>query len=156
MKARLTQGRTIWALFFLLIVLTLIFLLVMKIWDFHVIDEMSNPEAIRAHIAAMSPEQRRVHLVTSATLDVVYPFVYGALFIGMAWKFFPRASRFLVPLIALTIPVDLAECLVQVLALSGNDDVVDLKAIITPVKLVLFFIGVFTAIAGAVRSRSVE
>ena len=116
-------------------------------WDFAVIDEMSDPEHIRSHIAAMSETQRHVHAWTTATLDVAYPLTYGALFAGLALTRFSRI--FCAPAIAV-IPVDLAEGHVQVMALLGNDQLIDLKTVLTPLKLILFVLAALIAIAALI------
>ena len=143
MRAFLTKSSTLWILFMLFVLETIAFGVIMYIWDFHVIDEMSNPDAIRQHIEEMSTLQRQVHAWTTATLDVAYPLTYGPLFAGLAL----RSLRPLYALPAVTvIPVDLIEGAVQVLALTGTQDLIWLKAYVTPTKLVLFIAAM--AIAG--------
>ena len=78
--------------------------------------------------------------------------VIGLLF-GVAFKRYHWA--YAVPAIAV-IPTDLAEGAVQVAALLGNDQVLWLKSIVTPAKLVLFIAAVMIAIAaiiGQMRGR---
>ncbi|MEO0449593.1 MAG: hypothetical protein AAFZ74_04625 [Pseudomonadota bacterium] len=153
MTSFLTKTPVLWLLFGGFVLQSVCFGVIMAIWDFTVIDEMSDPEKVRGHIAAMSETQRHVHAWTTATLDVAYPLTYGALFAGLALTRFP--SIWAAPAIAV-IPVDLAEGVVQVMALLGNDQLIELKAILTPLKLVLFGIAAFIALAAfllAVRSR---
>jgi len=108
---------------------------IMGMWKFVLIDEISNPDTVREMIAGMSSSQRSVHAWTTATLDIAYPLTYGPLFAGLSLRVFK--SIFAVPALA-TMPVDLAEGVVQVLALTGNDAVIWLKAYVTPLKLGLF------------------
>jgi hypothetical protein len=134
----LTQNRTLWVLFFAAICLTAGFSAVMRIWGIQLIDSQWDPARVREIIAGFSPEQRSVHIWTTATMDVAYPFAYGLLFAGLTLKMFGKAGPFLaVPAFAV-IPVDLAEGAVQVMGLMGQDSVLDHKAWLTPLKIGLF------------------
>lgn len=144
MTTFLTKPKTLWILFALFVLETIAFGLIMQHWDFTVIDEMSDPDHIRAHIAAMSDLQRQVHAWTTATLDVAYPLTYGPLFAGMALLRFRPV--YTVPAIAV-IPTDLAEGAVQVMALLGDDQLIGWKAMLTPLKLGLFLIAIIIALA---------
>ena len=144
----LTKPKTLWLLFILFIVETLLFGAVMAYWDFTIIDEMSDPDYIQRHIEEMSAAQRMAHAWMTATLDVAYPLTYGALFVGLALKAFrPLLAA---PAIAV-IPTDLAEGLVQVMALTGNGDLLWLKAYLTPAKLALFILAIIIALAALLR-----
>ncbi len=145
----LTKPLTLWILFTLFILQTIGFAVIMAVWDFQVIDEISDPEKVRHHIAEMSALQKTVHAWTTATLDVAYPLTYGALFAGLAWRAFQPV--FALPAIAV-IPTDLAEGFVQVMALTGNSDLVWLKAYLTPAKLVLFFAAIAISLAALCMS----
>ena len=148
----LTRPRTIWLAFVLTLILTAIFGLVMHIWNFQIIDEMWNPARVAAHIDLMSPEQRRAHAWLTGTVDVLYPFSYTALFLGMAMKYFPSAGWKLYAPIILTIPFDLTEGLVQILALSGYEAVIPIKAVVTPIKLILFTFGLIVSLCAVYRA----
>lgn len=140
----LTKPLTLWILFGLFILQTIGFVVIMAVWDFEVIDEMSDPEKVRSHIAELSALQKSVHAWTTATLDVAYPLTYGPLFAGLALRAFKPISA--LPAIAV-IPTDLAEGIVQVMALTGHGDLVWLKAYLTPTKLALFLIAMVIAVA---------
>ena len=140
----LIKPLTLWILFALFILQTIGFAVIMVVWDFQVIDELSDPEKVRHHIAEMSVLQKSVHAWTTATLDVAYPLTYGAFFAGLAWRAFK--PLYALPAIAV-IPTDLAEGFVQVMALTGNNDLIWLKAYLTPAKLVLFFSAIAIALA---------
>ena len=144
----LTQAKILWILFALLVLETLGFVAIMLTWDFHVIDEMSDPSKIKTHIQRMSETQRYVHTVMTATLDVAYPFTYGALLAGLALKVF--RPIFTAPSI-MVIPVDLSEGVVQVLALRGHMEFLWLKAYLTPLKLSLFVSAAMIAIYAVVK-----
>lgn len=149
MLEKLTKAKTLWFLFWATLAMTLGFGLIMRIWQFEIIDEMYEPDQIRAHVAAFTATQKTVHAWMTATLDVAYPFAYGSLFIGMALRFFGRAGFWLALPSVLVIPVDLAEGYVQVLLLTGNDSLLAYKQILTPLKLGLFIPGLIVALVGA-------
>jgi len=143
----LTKPLTLWILFALFILETIGFAAIMAVWDFELIDEISDPETVRHHIAEMTALQRTVHIWTTATLDVAYPLTYGPLFAGLALRAFKPV--FAIPAIAVIL-TDLAEGVVQVLALAGSSDLIWLKAYLTPLKLVLFLTGIVIALAALV------
>jgi len=152
MAALLARKKTLWFNFWATLVLSLGFILVMSHWDFQVIDEISDPDNIREHLARMSETQKRVHVWTTGTLDVLYPFAYGGLFAGLALRFFPRFGPYLALPGLLVIPVDLAEGLVQIFLLTGNENLITLKEYLTPLKLVLFFIALAIALLALGRA----
>ncbi|MEP6342880.1 MAG: hypothetical protein ABJ275_06145 [Maricaulaceae bacterium] len=135
-------------LFILFVLESLAFAVVMAVWDFQIIDEMSDPTLIKAHIEAMSEGQRAVHAVMTGTLDVAYPLTYGALFAGVALKVF--RPTFTVPSL-LVVPVDLTEGVVQVMALNGDMSGLWLKSYVTPLKLILFVGAIVIAILALIK-----
>lgn len=144
-----TNTKTLWTMFWLTLGLTVGFAVVMQVWQFELIDEMSDPEQIRAHVAMFSETQKTAHIWMTATVDVAYPFAYGSLFMGMALRFFGRVGFWLALPSLIVIPVDLAEGYVQVMFLSGDDNLLYLKSFLTPLKLVLFMPGLLIALVGA-------
>ena len=130
--------------------LTCLFVLVMKIWDFHIIDEMYTKEAILSHIGSMSETQRHVHVVLTATLDVVYPFIYGFFQAGMALRYLGSWGKWIAYLSLVCIPVDLTEGFSQVMLLTGSLGYVELKTVVTPVKLALYLPGLAFALVAVV------
>lgn len=147
----LSQTRTIWITFILTLVLTATFGGVMKIWQFGIIDEMYTKDVILNHIRNMTSEQRTVHAWMTGTLDVVYPFAYGAFFIGVTVKFFKQFGLWLALPAMLVIPVDLVEGYSQIMLLTGHEDFVTLKQIVTPIKLVLYFSAMGIAAIGLMK-----
>lgn len=140
---------TIQITFVLYVLSTMLFLVTMHYWDFQIIDEMYDANEILAHIALLSSEQKHVHIALTATLDVVYPFVYGAFQAGMAYRYLGKLGRWVALLSIFCIPVDLIEGFSQVMLLLGNESFITLKTIVTPVKLSLFIPGLcFTLVAG--------
>jgi len=128
-----TSNKTLWAAFIALILLSLAFLAVMKIWNFEIIDEIYDPAKLTTHLSHLTDEQKRVHAWTTGTLDVAYPFAYGILFIGMALKCFGKVGPFL--------------ALAPALILNGDHSLIPAKTIVTPFKLILFSIGLLVSLA---------
>lgn len=145
----LTKTTTLWTTFAATIVMTVLFGVIMKVWDFTIIDEMSDPAAISAHIDAMTATQRNVHAWMTGTLDVAYPLAYGAFFVGMALRFLGRWRMVLALPGVLVVPVDLLEGVIQILALTGVDSVIWAKAYVTPLKLFLWFAALGVAVLAA-------
>ena len=128
------------------LVLTIGFLLVMLGWDFQLIDELFVRQEILASLAALSDTQKLVHAITTATLDVAYPFAYGIFQAGMAYRYLGSLGRFIAPLSLLCIPVDLVEGMLQLLLLNGQLEFVDSKTVVTPIKLLLYLPGLCGAL----------
>lgn len=146
----------LWFSFVAYAVLTLSFGIVMQVWDFVIIDEMFDQAQIRAHIEAMTLEQRSVHALLTSTVDVAYPFAYATFQAGMAYRYLGRWGRWIALLSIVCVPVDLLEGFAQVMLLQGNEPYMALKLIATPVKLALFipgFLGALIAVGFAVRQR---
>ena len=142
---------TLWLLFGATVLITLAFPPLAASWELTLLDGVASPDRVRELIAGMTPEQRTAHAWITGTLDVAYPLVYGSFFAGMALRFFPRVGAGLGAFIALVIPVDLFEGLVQILALTGQADWVATKAFVTPLKVGLFLAGALVALAGLAR-----
>ncbi len=151
----LTRDTTLWSSFIATVVMTVGFVTIMRIWDFEIIDEMWNRQAIIDHVRNMTATQRAVHAWTTGTLDVAYPIAYSILFIGVALRFFPRVGPWLALPSILVAPVDLIEGFSQVMILNGDFSFLPLKGWATPIKLVLFLMGlgvaIFALIIGALR-----
>jgi len=120
----------------------------MLVWQFGIIDEMYVAEDIRMHIKEMTETQRTVHAWMTGTLDVAYPFVYGAFFAGVALRFFGRFGMYLALPSLLCIPADLTEGLAQVMLLTGQEEWMAVKTTATPIKLVLYISGLLITMVG--------
>ncbi|MEL7490958.1 MAG: hypothetical protein AAGJ73_09565 [Pseudomonadota bacterium] len=146
----LKRDATLWSSFIATVVMTVGFVAIMRIWDFEIIDEMWNRQAIIDHVRNMTATQRAVHAWTTGTLDVAYPIAYSVLFIGIALRFFPRAGPWLALPSILVAPVDLIEGFSQVMILNGDMSFLSVKAWATPIKLILFSMGLGVAILALV------
>lgn len=147
----LAKPATLWLLFGATVLITLAFPPLAASWDLTLLDGVASPDRVRELIAGMTPEQRTAHAWITGTLDVAYPLAYGSFFAGMALRLFPKAGSVLAVLVALAIPVDLFEGLVQILALVGQADWVGAKAVVTPLKVGLFLGGIAVTLAGLAR-----
>jgi len=147
-STNLTKTSTLWILFITTLLLFFTFRIVANHWGFTFIDSMSSPEELRNVIAGMSAEQKTSHVWATSTLDVAFPISAGLLFAGAALCFFPKYSVYLAIPGFLAIPTDLFEGVIQILALTNTADLLDLKAIVTPLKAVLLLSGLAIAIAG--------
>jgi hypothetical protein len=147
-RASLIKTNTLWILFVTTLLLFFTFRIVASHWGFTFIDSISSPEELRRLIAGMSAEQRISHVWATSTLDVAFPICAGLLFAGVALCFFPKYGIYLAIPGLLAIPTDLFEGVIQVLALTNNPDLLDLKAIVTPLKASLLLAGLAIAIVG--------
>lgn len=145
---KLGQTRLLWFTFSASLLMMLGFGLVTHFWQFGIIDEIYQPEQVLIHIANMSPTQRIVHAWMTATLDVAYPLAYGSFFIGMALRFFGPFGPWLAAPSLVLILTDLTEGVVQICLLMGDESLVWIKAIVTPLKLGLFVFGLIIAALG--------
>ena len=148
MLTKLATTRILWITFVLTILMTLAFQYLAGIWSLALLDAMSDPATVRQTIAGMTDEQRLAHAWITGTLDVAYPLIYAALFAGSAVKFFPTWGSRVAPVFGALVVIDLAEGLVQILALTTAVDWVGAKALLTPVKTWLFLAGIFLTVAG--------
>ena len=142
----LTRTATLWCLCIATVLLSLSFAPVAAQFDLVLLDGISSPAIARETLASLSTEQRVAHAWITSTMDVAYPLVYGPLFAGIALRFFPNRRWLALPGI-LVIPIDLFEGLVQVLVLLNVADWLDVKAVVTPLKLMLFACGLVTTLA---------
>lgn len=145
-RAKLVSDRNLWLSFMLVAVLSAVFGIVMLVGGFTIIDEMQDPQKVRDHVEAMTERQRMTHAWLTATVDVLYPFVYASLFAGLSLRFLGKSGPIFATIAALAIPADLVEGFAQVIILHGGFEILPVKAVATPIKLALSG----TAAAGAI------
>ena len=75
------------------------------------------------------------------------------MFFGLTLRVFGSKRLLLLLPALLVIPVDLLEGFVQVLILSGNDEVVSMKEWVTPLKLLLFILAILIAVMALFVAR---
>ena len=144
----LGDSRTLWIAFVLSLAITAAFPAIAQALELAYLDAISDPQEARTLIASLSMEQRIAHAWVTATVDVAYPLAYGAFFIGSAYAFYGRFGGLIALPFFVLIPTDLIEGVVQVAALNGWVDWLDAKAILTPLKFLLFLFGVVTTVLG--------
>lgn len=146
-ESRITSDGALWFLFAATLAITASFPFVSEYWQLTLLDGISSPPDARAVVAEMTSQQKSAHAWITATLDVAYPIAYGGLFAGTALRFFGRSGRYAaIPAFAV-VPTDLAEGVVQVLALTDTVDWLGAKALLTPLKMLLFFSGMGVTVA---------
>lgn len=148
-KAFLTRRSVLWGSFIIFMLLNLGFFF----WIPHVggviLDE-SWGEGMQRIYNSMTPDQRRAHGWMTLILDMPYPLAYGVWYAGLVLKAFPKLGWWIALPALVTIPIDLTENTTQVLALLGGMDVLSLKNIVTPLKLVFFISASLIALAALV------
>jgi len=148
MHQRLTDNKTLWVVFVASLLITFLFPVLAAQTGLVFLDGLSDPADARSLISSWTDEQRGLHALITATLDVLYPLVYGAWFAGSALCFYSRAGVWLAWLFAVLVGVDLLEGVVQVLALLDIADVLAAKQVLTPAKFLLFFVGLAVVAGG--------
>lgn len=114
--------------------------------DLHIIDEIWDPEKVKAALAAQSPEQHKAHFWMTLILDIPYPFAYGLLFVGLALKFLGKWGRWLCIPALISIPFDTIENIVQLFILKGDMSLLAVKSFVTPIKLGSFIAALIIAL----------
>ena len=144
----LAERRSFWIAFISTTLITIAFPVATSFLQIPLVDAISDPTEVRQVISDMTPGQRFVHAWITATLDVAYPLAYGALFIGSAYAFYERFGRYIAYSLLVVVPTDLLEGVVQILALMGFADFLAAKAVLTPLKTILFLMGAATTLFG--------
>ena len=137
MRDFLTRPLTIWALFFATLIITFTIGLVIPNVSGTFIDMVSDPKVVSSLIARMSEEQKQTHFWATLLLDTAYPLAYGGFFAGMTLRYFGQRGKWLSLPALSAVLVDLVENTIQMLALRGNEDMLWIKAFLTPVKFSL-------------------
>lgn len=101
------------------------------------LDQISATDQVHTLIREMTQSERHAHVWMTATLDMVFPFIYGALYCGVALRFFGRAGPVAVAIVVGVVALDLLENTAQLFALGGRDLLLPLKSVATPIKNVL-------------------
>lgn len=160
MRGFLTDGRTIIWSGLAFVALTIGFGLWIQAYDLQMIlDELSNPDQIRAVVAGMTAEQRAGHWWMTLVLDYAYPLAYGTFFAGLALRNFDKVGLWIALPAFLSMPADMIENTIQLFILSGDDALIGVKTIVTPIKLITFVLAAIIALLGigfAVYQRLTE
>lgn len=81
-----------------------------------------------------TPDQLAAHIHITAVLDMAYPVAYAPLVAGLCLRY--GAPRFAI-LALLAGACDIAENMVQIMALTGSADLLIAKTVLTPAKFIL-------------------
>lgn len=114
------------------------------------LDALMSGEAARARLATMDAAQRRVHLLGTATLDMLYPFAYGGLLLGGLVR--TRAAPRWRWCVALGVAMDFVENVAQIIALAGAADTLGLKTVVTSVKFGSLLLALIVICVSAARA----
>ena len=149
--AWMSEKRTLLITFALNLVAISAFLLVRYIWDMELLDGMFDPDTISDHLRSLNVGQKRAHIWTTTTIDIIYPFAYGLFYAGMALRYLGKWGKYLAFFGLAAIPVDLVEGAVQIILLSQDtshefDMFITAKIALTWVKAVLFYTALFIAL----------
>ena len=106
------------------------------------LDMLVEQNEIVTALQSMSDTQLSAHIVVTATLDVVYPLAFTALFIGSIIVGLPHQYKRYVYALLLIVPIDWLEGVVQIMMLTGSHDVMWLKLLLTPIKFMLVLLGI--------------
>jgi len=147
----LTKTATLWTLFAAFLVLSLGMLSWILIHDLHIIDEVSDPEAVIEILRGQTFEQHRAHFWMTLIGDLPYPFAYGLLFAGLILRNFKTYGKYLAIPALLSLPADTIENISQLFILSGNLDGLAIKEIVTPIKLFCWIWGIIFALAALIK-----
>ena len=143
----LTRTKFLWAAFVVSLIMLAAFGAVMRVWNFEMLDMMDTAKDVSAALDSMTLEQRRAHIIMTLSLDVAYPLTTAALLGGLVLKFFGRGSLWLALPALGFLAADLIEGVAQIMLLSGQTDFMDLKLIMTPLKMQLLTIAFIFALA---------
>ena len=151
----LKNGRTITQSGLVFLGLTIAFAVWIQVYDLSILDEMSDPDEIRARLAAMSPAQKTSHWWMTLLLDYAYPLAYGSFFAGLSLRFFGKVGLLLAIQAFISITADMIENTLQLFILTGHLELIEIKSVVTPIKLVTFLsaalIALIALIIAAVR-----
>lgn len=117
-----------------------------KVGDGPLLDVLLTGAKARKRLADMTPEQKKAHLIGSATLDMIFPFAYGILFAGLIYRFGGADGALLALLPLACIVFDLAENLVHISALADRRDLLGLKVMLTGPKIILLLVSIGTSV----------
>ena len=115
------------------------------------LDNLWQPERVRAAIADMDATQRAAHIWLTSSVDVVFPIAFGLFVLGSGLRLQPARRKPITALVMLLIGFDLLEGTVQILALTSQVDWLAAKQILTPVKLGWYLVGLVLVVLGWLR-----
>ena len=144
----MTKTSTLTFLFIVFIALVACFIRFTPLAGGLLLDNLGPATESQQLLASMSYAQKTAHFRITLWLDMIFPLAYGGFFVGLTLKHFKQLGMWLAIPAFLVIPTDICENLIQLLALTGAEDLLHIKAILTPIKFMLFNIaGCIAAVA---------
>ena len=147
----LSRTYILWALFILCIITLFITRYLVNVWELSLLDEIYSLDDVRNVLNKMSEEQKVAHIWITATLDLIYPVIFGALLAGLTLRLLPKYGLYLVGPAIIGVFLDLSENVVQILALLDFHSLLGAKAILTPGKMALFLVAFLIVIIGFLK-----
>ena len=142
----ITKWQIISALFIITALLLAGFILCSPLVGGTYLDTVSDADKVNTILSQMSGEEKKMHIIITIVLDMLFPFMYGGLFIALTIKYLGKISAWLSLPAILVIPLDLVENLIQICTLSGRIDLITSKSILTHAKVLLFKIAGIVAL----------
>ena len=119
-KAVLTRNSTLWACFIVTCLCSACMIWVTVHWDMQFLDSKFLPDDNLFTLGCFTNGQKEVHIWSTATLDVILPLAYSALFAGLILKGFPPNWQWLVIIPLVTLMADLFEGGLQITLLQRS------------------------------------
>ncbi|GEM_PF-398539 len=142
------KSLVIWALFLSAVAVLVMMLLCNPAIGGVPLDSLATVTEVKAQLLAMTASERSAHFIMTLVLDTLFPLTYAGFFAATTLRYFKRCPRLLALPALLVIPVDLLENTTQLFALSGNESLLPIKAVVTPVKYGLFFVAATISVSG--------
>ncbi len=101
------------------------------------LDTLTDLSLLERHVNQMSDSHKFNHIMTTATLDTLYPLVYGAFMASLSLKFARPISHYIFIPIGLLLVTDFTENLIQILILNNIAALLLLKVWLTSLKFIL-------------------
>ena len=134
----MTRTSTLTFLFIVAVALVGCFITFTPVAGGILLDNLRSATESQQLLASMSDAQKTAHFRITLWLDMLFPLAYGGFFVGLTLKYFEQAGIWLAIPAFLVIPTDICENLIQLLALTGTEDLLHTKAMLTPIKFMLF------------------
>ncbi len=124
------------------------------------LDNVCSLESMQLLLQNMTDVQKYFHIMMTLILDMIFPFVYGLLFADLILRFSGQKGVWLALPAFVVIPVDIAENIIQLMALTGNVTLLSVKVFLTPLKFglicfsILLIVGLLIKMFGKKRLKS--
>ena len=134
MKDDLTRTSTLVVLFVIFVAGVACFIAVTPVAGGLLLDNLGPAAASKQLRGVMSERLKTAHFRITLWLGMLFPLAYGGFFVGLTLKNFKRGGIWFAMPALLVMPTELCENLIQLLALTGAEDLRHIKALLTPIK----------------------